>query len=690
VLAWIFRAHAQHRALTPPYPILTTLSGYALPNMPPNSFRIAQTTTEVKNQHKKNGPQIPAHQLKQLERGLELDERAARLRDKEESRKAAKKRREDKEEKEKAARKQTGVGLATQLIGYSHTQAQLKNGMEAFLGVKRRKDEEKRKHDLELTKKLEAIAQEVEKEPWDDDEDEADDIALDLPMMRPSVPEPYVDDDLDDDTLLEAHDLVMSDPIEVPSKDAQQPPPPPLPRAITPQPKQVPVKDDLDFTRLHGPLNKMIESILDQLPESLVELLSMDISMKLPDWDPAPGLLHKLNPVGLPPHRLRLKVGGVVTLLRDLNTSSQLSKSQHLRVLRIENERLECLVLDGQLEGTKAVLTRVKFAAKYRNDDRYPFQRTQFPVRLATNFTPAKSFRDTSQTGFKLPLVPSLVRSASATKKPIHVPKIVKPPLDKNPGFKLPGLPASKAAPHDAIRPSFIAPAAIVAALISDGWDDFLDSGTQIARELSNEVLPVPAVVTASSRVESLPPLSTQDFDFIMEDLEDVSSPARIEPPIVELSKGPTDSKALSVLSKPVVRQSLAADNIPRNPPALPPRTAVTDKVARPVKSKTRPRQSNQANPPFDFSTLTPSQKPRSIPAYPAIKRKGFVTTTEVQQPPSKRPRIQAAQPPAAPKPPAMQPSLSTFDDFCFSTQDAASFFDDDDDLMFGSPPITV
>jgi hypothetical protein len=80
-------------------------------------------------------------------------------------------------------RKQIGVGLATQLIGYSHTQEQLKNGMEAFLGVKKRTAEEKPKKEMELTKNLEAIAEKTEKELWDDDDT---DMAIDLPELNKS------------------------------------------------------------------------------------------------------------------------------------------------------------------------------------------------------------------------------------------------------------------------------------------------------------------------------------------------------------------------------------------------------------------------------------------------------------------------------------------------------------------------
>jgi hypothetical protein len=110
----------------------------AHPTIAPTPQRIARTSTELKKQYGKTGPLLTERQQKQLEHGSELDQRAARAREADERRKAAKKKREEREAKEARARKQIGVGLATQLIGYSHTQAQLKNGMEAFLGVNTR------------------------------------------------------------------------------------------------------------------------------------------------------------------------------------------------------------------------------------------------------------------------------------------------------------------------------------------------------------------------------------------------------------------------------------------------------------------------------------------------------------------------------------------------------------------------
>lgn len=683
--------HARHDDALPP------------PDMPP-PLRIAQTTSEVKKLHKQNGPRLAERQMRQLERGHELDVRAARMREAEERKKAAKKKREEKEEKERAARRQMGVGLATQLIGYSHTQAQLKNGMEAFLGLKRRKEEEQRRRQAELTKTLEAIAQEVEKEPWgDDDEDDenAEGIAHDLPRCdttNATSPEQYADDDLDDDTLLEAHDLLMSDPPEESTTAAPSPqrfqekPPQPV---ITPAlPEPAAARDDADFVRLHGPTNKTVESILDKLPDPLVELLSQDISLRLPEWDPTPGLLHKLNPVGLPPHRLRLKVGSIVTLLRDLNTSSQLSKSQHLRVLRADNDRLECLVLDGQLEGTKALLTRVPFPAKYRNDTRYPFQRTQFPIRIATDYTATSQRRDAPSSGFKLPTVPAHVRSSSLSKKstPAALPAI--PKANNEPKFRLPGLPASK---KPVPPPTFQALSSVTTPFMNDGWDDFLDSGTQIARELSAEIptaqpqSPSRAALSRSSITQTLPPLSTQDLDFSIDDLDD--SPVSADNCLGDITVA-KDTHFKTDASVGVSKADVLASPLSKggSTPAAKPSRQIVPGKRPPLSPKTlrRQQQPPRACLNIDLAALTASQRPASVSDRPGLKRKAPPFPPRGHSAVAKRSCAAVARPVVASSTRVEQVPAAAFDDFGMSTQDAASFFADDEELFTGSPPIAV
>ena len=685
--------------------------------MPPTPYRIAQTSTELKKQHKKHGPRLNERQQKQLERDAELEQRASRAREAEDRRKAAKKKREEREAKEAKARQQIGVGLATQLVGYSHTQAQLKNGMEAFLGLKKKKDEEKRKKDLELTKKMEEMVEEIEKEPWDDDDE---DLGLELPSANVSFGEQWPDDDLDDDTLLEAHNMVMSDPVEEPQAVVLPPPAPvaPIelapPAAPTPSPRPVAVKDDREFARTHGPINKAIEAVLEKLPEPLLEMLSQDLSLKTPDWDPSLGLLHKLNPVGLPPHRLRIKVGCVVMLLRDLNTSSQLSKSQHLRVLRCENDRLECLVLDGQLQGTKTFLTRVPFIAKYKNLDQHPFQRTQFPIRVAVDYTPSSTPRDTSQTGFKLPSIPGRVPPAVSFKKPILPVVKAKPPANKNPDFKLPGLPASKSSSSVTIIPTSVAKQSQYIPLPpTDCWDDFLESSTQISRELASEIAPTvedpvkPPAIVSPPTTDTLPPISTQDFDFSLDDLDEEPEaketkcesaptlqhdlPGIVSAPLQGHSPQPTSFPLAPQLANPLMPH-MRMNSLP-TPTEFSSRPSATANSSRPL-SLSKKVAGKCVNPgPFasgleaELAKLRASQLPMSMSG-PNAKRKASPIPLKNPVPPAKR---QCAPITHTKSSAVVSGPSASFEDFFMSTQEVASFFDDDDDNMsFGSPPIAV
>lgn len=683
-------AHEHHASHSHPSPLCAT--------MPPK--HIAQTSTEVKKAYKQNGPAISERTHKQLQRGYDLEQRATREREAEQRRKLLKEKRIERERKEEHIRKQIGVGLATQLIGYSHTQAHLKKGMEAFLGLnkktedkeRRRKEEEKRREE-ELASKLEIIAQDIEKEPFDNDD--IDDAMLDLPVANEQDVGGWVDDELDDDTLLEVHDLVMSDPIEEPARDLILVPPrsataPPTPhrRTTSEQPIDVPpthdvrsdppkqdtMKEDLDYTRTHGPMNKTVESALERLPGEIIELLSHDTATFASGWAPAHGLLYKLNPVGLPPHRLRVKVGCVVVCLRDLNTSSQLSKSQHVRILRIENERLECLTLDGQLAGTKTVITRVPFPAKYRNDDKCPFIRVQYPVRVATDYTSKDCPQDNPTSGFKLPSINGKTRPPTLAKKATPPTGKPKPQTSSNPSFKLPGLPASRERVPVSSKPVTSLQSANANLIALDGWDDFLESGTQIARELSMEVAPkhsVPIIIQRpSSFIESLPPLSTQDLDFSLDDLDDASptQDARVSEP--------------TAIAAPAPRATL------------------------PVVKAAVPNRTSKFPPSVKPGPLSRTAYIRRIEPEPDHLPSLVVRPQKTLQSKAKRPMV----PPLEPLPPAKKhciaplsvpivttPIIKTttarsrrLSDFGMSTQEASSFFDDDDDLLFGSPPIAV
>jgi hypothetical protein len=359
-------------------------------------------------------------------------------------------------------------------------------------------------------KEIEAIAEIMKKEPWDDDDD--------------------------DESLFKAHDMLMPDPVKK-HQVVARPPPVPAPFVtpappVAPTPLKSPVqKYTTDFIRTHGPINKAIEVVLNKLPGLPIEFLSQDMSLNVQEWDAPQGLLYKLNPIGVPPHRLRVKVGCIVSLLRDLNTISQLPRSQHLRVLRCENDRLECLVLDGQLEERKTFLIRVPFRAKYRDSDQHPFQRTQFPIRVI-DCSLCSLPRETPQTGLKLPTIPGRVPPTHLPRKPAPPVAKAKPQANNNSSFELSGLPTLKSCSFlPSKSPPISIPTPPMTPFVTDRWDDFLESGTQIARDLDTEMDPHAthrSQRTIAAHVvigEDLPPMSIQDLNFSINDPDHKTEP---------------------------------------------------------------------------------------------------------------------------------------------------------------------
>lgn len=145
------------------------------------------TTRQVKYQFKKRGQQFSEDEKRKLERAHERDLRAESLKQQEERRKLAKKKREEKERKEREIRRQQGLGLATQMAGYNHTQLKTKSVMESWLGVKKVKEEEKKS---EIEMKLEAEQQELDRELWDVSEDEFEMVDVQDPVLevKPEIP----------------------------------------------------------------------------------------------------------------------------------------------------------------------------------------------------------------------------------------------------------------------------------------------------------------------------------------------------------------------------------------------------------------------------------------------------------------------------------------------------------------------
>lgn len=92
--------------------------------------------------------------------------------------------------------------------------------------------------------------------------------------------------------------------------------------------------------------------------------------------------LNMLKPAGMPSHRLLLKVGAPIILLRNLHKESGLMNGTRLIVRALGSRVIEALIVTGSHAGQVAMIPRLNMTS---SDDSQPFalRRSQFPVKLA-------------------------------------------------------------------------------------------------------------------------------------------------------------------------------------------------------------------------------------------------------------------------------------------------------------------
>ena len=101
-------------------------------------------------------------------------------------------------------------------------------------------------------------------------------------------------------------------------------------------------------------------------------------------------LLYSMTPSGMPLHELRLKVGAIVTLLRNLNLKRGLCNGTRLIVKAMRKHSIECEQIVGVRKGERVIIPRIDLIEA---DSNMPFtlRRRQFPIRLAYAMTINKS-----------------------------------------------------------------------------------------------------------------------------------------------------------------------------------------------------------------------------------------------------------------------------------------------------------
>ncbi|GKA96251.1 DNA helicase [Tanacetum coccineum] len=100
--------------------------------------------------------------------------------------------------------------------------------------------------------------------------------------------------------------------------------------------------------------------------------------------------LNSLNFAGLPPHRLELKVGAPIILLRNLNLTNGLCNGTRMIVTQLLSKVIEAQIITGTRVSEKVFLPRIPLINR---DLQMPFvfKRKQFPVKLSYAMTINKS-----------------------------------------------------------------------------------------------------------------------------------------------------------------------------------------------------------------------------------------------------------------------------------------------------------
>jgi hypothetical protein len=141
-----------------------------------------------------------------------------------------------------------------------------------------------------------------------------------------------------------------------------------------------------------APINVKVDeinfSIQEIMPVAARSFYSIDRVMDEEEATNYPiEFLNSLNPSGLPQHKLTLKIGSPIMLLRNLDPP-KLCNGTRLAVKVLKTSVIEATILTGAFRGESVFIPRIPLIS---SDLPFEFKRLQFPIRLAFAMTINKS-----------------------------------------------------------------------------------------------------------------------------------------------------------------------------------------------------------------------------------------------------------------------------------------------------------
>ena len=97
--------------------------------------------------------------------------------------------------------------------------------------------------------------------------------------------------------------------------------------------------------------------------------------------------LNQSLPLGLPPHRLLLKVGMPIILLRNLDFKQGLANGTRLIIEQLGRRVIKAKIMTGSHKGSSVIIPRIPMTPSETSVLPIVFTRRQFPIRPAFAMT---------------------------------------------------------------------------------------------------------------------------------------------------------------------------------------------------------------------------------------------------------------------------------------------------------------